>query len=218
MKGQQLIYFADVYCGWCYGFGPVLSQFIQRHPEIEIQVCMGGLFAGSRVKPMREYPDISKMNQAVTRVYGSDFSGMDYWLEEGEYSMNSDQPSSVFALFKSHISDGRKQLAFLEALQEAFYKGGQDLRKAEPYERICKDFGLTLEAETIQEALTNPQLAYEDYRQARAHGVESYPSLVMAHNSFWYNLKGQASTADELDENYETIATLPNKSLGCLGC
>lgn len=218
MKREQLIYFADAYCGWCYGFGPVLSQFIENHPEIDLEIYMGGLFAGSRVKPMKEYPELSQVNINIKALYDVDFSGMDSWLAEGAYQMNSDQPATVFALFKSQVSDGRKQLAFFEALQEAFYKDGQDLRGVEAYESLLASFGLDLGKEAIETALSNPQGAYEDYRQARAYGVESYPSLVMAHNGFWYNLKGQAISLDDLEENYETIANLPNKSLGCLGC
>ena len=70
----------------------------------------------------------------------------------------------------------------------------------------------------IEEALGNPQLAYEDYRKARALGVESYPTVTMLHNGTWYNLRGDALDEAGLEDNFDNIANLVRKSFSCLGC
>src|SRR2546430_8600662 len=41
----QLAYFADPLCSWCYGFSPELAKLLESHPELELDLVMGGLRA-----------------------------------------------------------------------------------------------------------------------------------------------------------------------------
>ena len=40
---MRLLYIADPLCSWCYGFGPELARVLERHPDAELDLLMGGL-------------------------------------------------------------------------------------------------------------------------------------------------------------------------------
>ena len=214
---EQMAYFTDVYCGWCYGFHHHLLTFLKDHPAIELSVIPSGLFAGSRVKPIGELTQIPSINQSIQEIYQVDFSGQDRLFQEGAYRMNSDHPSAILALIKHHTK-GSAVLKALGLMQEAFFKDGKPLDQVATYLPIIQDIGLAdqIGKDDLAKALENPELAYEEYRKARALGVESYPTLAIAHNGGWYKLKGQ--DMEDLQDNYHKIINLPLKSFGCIGC
>ncbi|MCF0155934.1 MAG: hypothetical protein HUJ85_02435 [Veillonella sp.] len=180
---------------------------------------MGGLYAGSRVKALNEWPQLPQVVKDVEAVYPLSLTGFTKQIEAGDYVMNSDQPASVFVRLKEFLS-GRQALELLMRMQEAFFLEGKDLRLAETYMPIVQVMGLEDQITEVQieEALGNPQLAYEDYRKARALGVESYPTVTMLHNGTWYNLRGDALDEAGLENNFDNIANLVRKSFSCLGC
>ena len=38
-----LFYCYDAYCGWCYGFSPVMKQLSTAFPDLQIEVLSGGM-------------------------------------------------------------------------------------------------------------------------------------------------------------------------------
>jgi putative protein-disulfide isomerase len=38
-----LFYCYDAYCGWCYGFSPVMKQIQENYPQLPIEVLSGGM-------------------------------------------------------------------------------------------------------------------------------------------------------------------------------
>lgn len=44
-NNAYLIYIADVYCPWCYGFGPLMRRLSQEHPEFPVTVYGGNLMS-----------------------------------------------------------------------------------------------------------------------------------------------------------------------------
>ena len=42
---MKLLLVADPMCSWCYGFGKEMTSLLERLPEIELELVMGGLTA-----------------------------------------------------------------------------------------------------------------------------------------------------------------------------
>lgn len=72
MKKQgQVIYVADAYCGWCFGFKPRLEEFEAANRErVDFRVISGGLFVGDRALPIRDYPHVPEANARIERLSG----------------------------------------------------------------------------------------------------------------------------------------------------
>ncbi|MEI9933445.1 MAG: thioredoxin domain-containing protein [Ferruginibacter sp.] len=51
MTKPILIYCYDAYCGWCYGFSPVIKKIAQQYQkELDIEVLSGGMLIGEAVQ------------------------------------------------------------------------------------------------------------------------------------------------------------------------
>lgn len=40
---MNLLYLSDVFCPWCYGFGPVMQRILAAHPDLSVRVLAGNL-------------------------------------------------------------------------------------------------------------------------------------------------------------------------------
>ena len=50
-----LIYCYDAYCGWCYGFSPVIKKIAAQYKdELYIEVLSGGMMVGDAVMPIEK--------------------------------------------------------------------------------------------------------------------------------------------------------------------
>jgi putative protein-disulfide isomerase len=45
---MKLIFVGDPMCSWCYGFGKEMTSIVENMPELDVQIVLGGLAAGSK--------------------------------------------------------------------------------------------------------------------------------------------------------------------------
>lgn len=198
---MKLIYIWDAYCGWCYGFGKIVIPFIEQHPELDYDILSGGLFIGERSQPIAAYPHIPQANQRIADLYGVDF-GPSYqeMLTAGQLQLNSLHPALALTYFKEQLPQS-KWIAVAKAMQEAFYIGGRSLSDIGLYREIAERFELDrkrveAELQSVFQSQTSSEFA-----QARQLGVSSYPTLLLEKEGSYYDVRGQAMTVEELEEN-----------------
>lgn len=51
---MKILYFWDAYCGWCYGFNKLFTEFYKNHTDVEIEIVSGGLFISQNSKKISE--------------------------------------------------------------------------------------------------------------------------------------------------------------------
>ena len=74
-RALHFLYFADPLCSWCYGFGPELSRFLERHPEARLDLVMGGLRAGNSEAMSPAFRDMLRKHwEHVGQASGLPFS------------------------------------------------------------------------------------------------------------------------------------------------
>ncbi|HEY3436569.1 MAG TPA: DsbA family protein [Actinotalea sp.] len=193
-------YVFDAYCGWCYGFDAALSTFVAEHEDqIDLQVVSGGLFTGSRIAPMASMPYITAANERIAGLTGVQF-GDDYLqlAGDGDFAMDSTAAATGFAALR-RLAPGRA-LEMAVVMQRAFYQDGLSLSDLQTYRVLAARLGLDTAA--VMTALASPQAradAQEDFRQARALGVDSFPTvLVHLSEGITGRLGGPVSTAEQL--------------------
>ena len=50
-----LIYCYDAYCGWCYGFSPVIKKIAEEYKDkLDIEVLSGGMMIGEGKMPIEK--------------------------------------------------------------------------------------------------------------------------------------------------------------------
>ena len=178
-KGK-IIYIYDAYCGWCYGFSPVITAFHEKYKnEYAFDVLSGGLITGERVGPMD--PDMAKyIKSAIPRLV--EITGVQvseqYMNTLGHPDRKNDsmEPAKAMVAFKKFKPN--QVIEFAGWLQKAQFLGAKDLTKAEIYQEAAIAFEIPLE-KFIAEMQTSTAAAKAEFSQAQQWGITGFPAVVL---------------------------------------
>lgn len=205
---MKLIYVWDALCGWCYGFGAVLSPFLAQHPDLKVEIISGGLFIGEHSRPIGHYPHIAGANKRITDMYGVPFGpAYERLLQTGTLVLDSYRPSLALNVFKA-LTQEKEHILIAKAIQEAFYLCGRSLSDLDTYLGIAKDYNLdtAVVSERISVAWSNPEEGMmEDFTQVRALGVDSFPTLFLESDGRYYSFGGAMTTLASLEARYSEL-------------
>src|SRR6478752_3964175 len=135
-----LIYCYDAYCGWCYGFSPVMKKVMERFKDdLSIEVLSGGMMVAETVAPIEKIgPYIQGAYKRVEELtgikFGEDFLWHIYHPELSDWVMNSEKPAIALCIFKEYYAE--RQLEFASDLQYALNYEGRDLDDDESYRHL----------------------------------------------------------------------------------
>jgi putative protein-disulfide isomerase len=175
---HKLIYAFDPLCGWCYGFIPAMRALIAAHPDLTVDLRMGGLITGERI---RHYADmagyIRGAHQQMTSVTGMALGEpfFDRILASPTIIASSLVPCA--ALLQVRTARPDKTLDFAHALQIAHFQEGEDLNDPLVYARIAAETGLDLAFDLPGPRDLTAALAAE-FTATRRLGVRAYPTLL----------------------------------------
>lgn len=202
---MKLYFFWDAYCGWCHGFKAILTPFMAEHPDLELNIVSGGLF--DQGNPISAYAHIPQANAQIAQLYGVTF-GDDYQkvLSQGNFVMNSYHVAAGFGILRDLLPQAQ-WLTLASDLQNAWYHDGKSLSDLATYQDLARQYGLDLDTVTdqIKAAFEKTNDLHPDYLIARQFGVQSYPTLVIEREGHYYDLKGNATTTDQLLDNFDKL-------------
>jgi putative protein-disulfide isomerase len=178
-KGK-IIYIYDAYCGWCYGFSPVITAFHQKYKnEYAFDVLSGGLITGERVGPMD--PDMAKyIKSAIPRLV--EITGVQVseqymnTLGQPERKNDSMEPAKAMVAFKKFKPN--QVIEFAGWLQKAQFIFAKDLTKAEIYREAAVAFEISPE-KFISEMEASAAGAKAEFTQAQQWGITGFPAVVL---------------------------------------
>lgn len=202
---MKILYFWDAYCGWCYGFNKLFTEFYKNHTDIEIEIVSGGLYILENSNKISEY---TFKNEEIVDMYKVEFGeAYNKVAEEGELVLNSVQPAIALNTVKELIPNS-KLLDFAYDMQKKFFIEGKSLSEVSTYLELCEkydldysDFALKL---TIAFKDTNP--IQQDFLKTLNLGIESYPTAVIEKNGEYFDLVGYATEAEDIEIHYNLIA------------
>lgn len=129
---MNLLYLSDVFCPWCYGFGPVMRRVLAECPELPVRVLGGDLMDEPlKLSEMKEeHPSIREF---FARLKATTGQPMDTFLRilDGagsggpNWRMCSLETGLPLAALKT-LAPGH-DVDQLEAFQQAFYGEGRDV-------------------------------------------------------------------------------------------
>ncbi|MGT2926426.1 DsbA family protein [Streptococcus cuniculipharyngis] len=203
---MKLYYIWDAYCGWSYGFNSSFTDFHANHPELDLEIISGGLFLGENSKAVGDYGFFEIGNAKIAQLYPVTF-GENYqkMLEDGNMVLDSTGPAVAFAILREQIPKARQsELAF--AIQKAYFIEGKSLSRPESYQSILSEFGLDKHLlNQLALALETGQAAQKDFQKASAMGVQTYPTVIAQIDDKYYDFRGRAVTATDLENNYQSL-------------
>lgn len=195
----HVLYVADAYCGWCWGFSERLVEFAQANRDkVRFGVISGGLFVGERAGALADYPHIPAANTRIAQLTGAHF-GAAYQarVAAGTLVMDSSHAGAALAALRRQAPE--RAIHWVHALQAAFYTRGLSLSDPDTLAAIARDEGLDAQR-AVAEFSDGTALAEarQDFATARQLGVSSYPTLLFVHGNRVQQLPGTGATMQTL--------------------
>lgn len=211
---QPTIYYCyDAYCGWCYGFSPVITGLEREYKDrIFFDVLSGGMVlpeTPTHFGTMARYIQTAyKQVEKLTGVtFGPDFLWHVTHPDETDWYPDSTKPAIALCILKEAHPD--KAVTIAADLQYALNFEGRDLTDDEAYRHLLPKY-------EIEEDEFYAKLKSEDYREKAYYDmalvkqlqVSGFPSVLMQVSDSKFYLLSQGYT------DYETLRARVEKVLG----
>jgi putative protein-disulfide isomerase len=206
-----LIYCYDAYCGWCYGFSPVMKKIAEQYKnDFEVEVLSGGMIVGELVQPIERiagYIQAAYKNvEELTGIkFGEDFLWHINHADQSDWHMNSEKPAIALCVFKEFYPE--RQLEFATDLQYALNDEGRDLDDDESYRHLLEKYGIHPEAfYTKLHSDEFKEQAYYEFNLCKQLKVEGFPCLFLQRDeSKFYMLAKGFTDYDTLNERIKNV-------------
>lgn len=213
MQKPILIYCYDAYCGWCYGFSPIIKKIAEEYSfQLDVEVLSGGMMIGENKMSIEKIgPYIQSAYKRVEEVTGIKFGDDFLWhtanLDKSDWIMNSEKPAIALSILKEIYPE--RQLEFAGDLQYALNYEGRDLDDDEAYRHLLEkytisedDFYTKLKSDEYKEK------AYYEFALCKQLNVDSYPQvLIQLHSNKFYLITKGFSTYEEVKKVIEKALT-----------
>lgn len=180
----KIIYCYDAYCGWCYGFSPVIKELWLKHREqFDFETISGGMIPVEDTKHIGNIAQyIQGAYQTVEQTTGVKF-GKDYlWHifnpDESDWYPNSEMAAIAMAVFRESYPD--QTIAFAADLQFALYEEGRDLTDKEAYRHLLEQYNI--DTEVFYQKLGSEaykEKAYYDFSLIQQLKVNGFPTVFL---------------------------------------
>ena len=211
MEKPLLIYCYDAYCGWCYGFSPVMKKIAAHYDgTLEIDVLSGGMVLPE--KPVHIGTTANYILDAYPRVeemtgvkFGEDYLWHLRNPDESDWYPHSEKPAIALCVFKEFYPE--RAVEFVSDLQYALYYEGRDLTDNEAYRHL-------LEKYSIQDELFYSRLASDEYKDKAKYEfslvqqlqVAAFPAVLLQTAELKFHLLARGYTDfDTLKERIDAV-------------
>ena len=199
----DLLYIADPLCSWCYGFGPQLTALLERHPEARVELVMGGLRPFNR----QTMSDAFRAMLLEHWSHVAEASGLAFSRDAiDRQGFVYDTEPACRAVVTARTLDGSKALAYMHAVQAAFYRDGRDATRAGVLAEVAEAagyelgrFAQALESDAMREATRG------DFARSQSLGVGGFPTLGVVHGDGTYLVTSGFATVEVLEQRLEEI-------------
>ncbi|MGF2411480.1 DsbA family protein [Ferruginibacter sp.] len=213
MNNPILIYCYDAYCGWCYGFSPVIKKIAANYKDqLDIEVLSGGMMIGESKMPIEKIgPYIQSAYKRVEELTGIQFGEDFLWHtanpDKSDWIMNSEKPAIALSIFKEYFPE--QQLDFASDLQYALNYEGRDLDDDEAYRHLLEKYNIPSD-EFYSKLKSNDfkEKAFYEFALCKQLSVDSFPQVLIQFNETRFYLLAKGYTDFEtLDKRIQDVLT-----------
>jgi putative protein-disulfide isomerase len=205
------IYCYDAYCGWCYGFSPVISKAAEKYKDqFHFEVLSGGMIPAENSRPISAMAGyIREGYKRVEEMTGIEF-GKDYlWhifnAEQSDWFPHSEKAAAALCIFKEMFPENQVKIA--AELQYALHYEGRDLTDDEAYRHLLEKYGVKpdyfysqLHSETYKEK------ALYEFALCKQLRVTGFPQVLLQATDQQFHLLARGYTDfDTLDQRIQSV-------------
>jgi putative protein-disulfide isomerase len=207
-----LIYCYDAYCGWCYGFSPVIKKVWEEYrTRLDFEVLSGGMILSDQpahFAPMAQYIQTAyKRVEELTGVqFGEDFLWHVFNPDKTDWFPDSTKSAVALSIFKDYYPE--RAVEFAADLQYALNYEGRDLTDNEAYRHLLERYNIP--ADDFYQKLASEEYldkAYYEFALIKQLNVSGFPAILMQVSDSKFYLLSSGYT------DYETLQTRVEKVL-----
>ncbi|MBS1591601.1 MAG: DsbA family protein [Bacteroidetes bacterium] len=206
-----IFYCYDAYCGWCYGFSPVIKKIAETFKnKIDFEVLSGGMIIADKPASIETIAPViqthyKRVEELTGIKFGEDFLWHAFNPTKSDWFLSSEKPAIAMCIFKEIHAD--KQVAFAADLQYALNFEGRDLTDDEAYRHLLikynineEDFYKKLHSEIYKGK------AYYEFQLCKQLKVTGFPCvLLQATDSKFYLLSSGFTDFEILQTRIENV-------------
>ena len=199
-----LIYCYDAYCGWCYGFSPVIKRIAEEYKDqMQMDVLSGGMILPEKPTHISEIaPYIQKAYKTVEELSGIEFGKDFLWhvfnYEDSDWYPNSEKPAIAMVIFKEFYPE--RSIEFASDLQYSLNYEGRDLTDNEAYRHLLEKY--SIHPEVFYERLASEEYkerAYYEFSLLKQLQVSGFPTVFIQTDELKFQMVARGFT------DYETL-------------
>jgi putative protein-disulfide isomerase len=196
-----LFYCYDAYCGWCYGFSPVMKKIAVEYPSLQIEVLSGGMILSE--KPVPIAATAAYIQKAYTTVedhtgitFGADYLWHINNPDLSDWFPHSEKPAIALCIFKEFYPE--RQVEFAADLQYALHYEGRDLTDDEAYRHLLEKYSINPEIfYTRLKSEEYKEQAYYEFQLCKQLQVTGYPCVLLQNSETKFTLLARGYTDHE---------------------
>ena len=207
----EVFYCYDAWCGWCYGFSPVIKQIAEEYANtLSFEVLSGGMIISENLKHIAAMAGyIQKAYKTVEDYTGIKFGEDFLWHinnpDKSDWFPDSEKSAIALCIFKEYHPE--QQVAFASDLQYALKYEGRDLTDDEAYRHLldkyqvpADDFYSKLKSEEYKEK------AHYEFALCKQLKVTGFPTVLMrVSESKFYLLARGYTKYDTLRKTIDSV-------------
>lgn len=209
---QPTVYYCyDAYCGWCYGFSPVIRRIAEEWKnELVFEVLSGGMIPKEAARPVSSVAgyirEAYKTVEERTGIrFGQDFLWHMFNPEQSDWFMHSEKSAAALCIFKEIHPD--LQVQFASDLQYALNYEGRDLTDDEAYRHLLLKYGIP--EETFYSRLNSEaysEKAHYEFALCKQLQVTGFPQVLLQYGpqQFYLLAKGYTDYAT-MDQRFRNV-------------
>jgi putative protein-disulfide isomerase len=208
---MKLIYVGDPMCSWCYGFGKELTALTALHPELPLQIMVGGVRAGAT----DILDDSGKQFRLGHWARVEELSGLEFnrkaFLARENFVYDT-EPVCRAVVTARKLAPQADLLAVFRALQNAFYVDGLDTTDGLVLAQVAvaaleKAGHASSEAEFYRNwiAPATIEATQAEFAHVRATGVRSFPALLLEVDDQLIEISPGYASAAQLESRLNAV-------------
>ena len=207
----KIIYCYDAYCGWCYGFSPVIRRIFENYKDqFDFEVLSGGMILPETPKHISLTADyIRSAYKDVEERAGVKFGEYYLWHinnpDDSDWFPDSLKPAIALCVFKDYYHE--LAVLFAADLQYALHFEGRDLCDDEAYRHLLEKYKIPEEEfYTKLHAPEYEQQARYEFSLVKQLHVSGYPTMfVQISETRFYLLSRGYSDYDSVDKVFKSV-------------
>jgi putative protein-disulfide isomerase len=206
-----IFYCYDAYCGWCYGFSPVIKKLAETYgDQTPFEVLSGGMILPEQPVPIsvtagyidKAYPTVE---ETTGIKFGADFLWHIKNPDLSDWFPNSEMPAIAMCIFKELYPS--RQIEFASDLQYALNFEGRDLTDKESYRHLLEKYSINEEMfyDKLKSDVFKEQAHYE-FQLCKQLQVTGFPCVLIQVSETKFHLLARGFTSyEDLSIRLETV-------------